>query len=387
MRILLINDFYLGGGAEEVFRKTKFILESKGHEVRLFFGSKTASKPSSVLSYFYSRKTRDQLSEVLNEFCPHIIHIHNYYHILTSSIFRAIRSYKNRNVCKVIFTAHDYYSVSPSSHLLYYMSGKPKNLPIRNAFKKQVFKRIDNRGFVFSLVKKIGWSVQHFYIKPLKQVDVIISPSQFLLEVFKENKVSVKMLCIRNPINNEEINLRRKNFTCEEFGKIRFVYFGRLSPEKGIVDFIKLLKKNDISIHLDIIGDGPSVNELESFIADNHLENISLLGRIPNDELLDNLKDYDVSVIPSVGYENAPLTIPESARAGLAILSTDKGGIPEMCEICNVPNYIYSPNNESTLKDAFFKLKKDIKIGLAIKPNLSEFTANRYCALLETVYN
>ena len=386
MKVLLINDFCFGGGAEEVFRNTKAILDDNGHDVRVFYGSREAIKPKSIISYIYSFKNRNELSNVLKEFCPNVIHIHNYYHLLTSSIFSSIIRFKKRNKCKVVFTAHDYYLVSPSSHLLYYKSGNPINLPIQNSFRNQLFKTIDSRGFAFSVLKKAAWCVQHFIIKPFNHIDVIISPSKFLLEVFKENKVSVKMSCIRNPLNNEGISLNSKSVTCEKFEDVRFVYFGRLSPEKGIIDFLQLLTNSDINIHFDIIGDGPSREELDRFISENKLHNVSLLGRMPNEVLLDRIKDYDVSVIPSIGYENAPLTIPESARAGLAILGTDKGGIPEMCQVCNVPNYIYSPDNENSFKNAVSDLREQITGDLKINPNLSEFSKSNYCSLIESIY-
>ncbi len=387
MKVLLINDFYFGGGAEEVFRKTKSILEKNGFEVRMYFGSKSAAKPASVLSYFYSFKRRDELFHVLNEFRPNVIHIHNYYHLLTGSIFNSIRRYKDINCVKVVFTAHDYYSISPSSHLLYFASGIPKNLPINNTFNNLLFKRIDNRGILYSFVKKIAWLIMYCLTKPLNQIDIIISPSEFLKDVFEINGVSKEIVCIRNPLNNENIILNKGSIVCDKLEKLRFVYFGRLSPEKGILDFIRMLKKINISIQLDIIGDGPSKIELETYISNNNLSNISLLGRIPNDLLLDKLKKYDISIIPSVGYENAPLTIPESARAGLAILCSDRGGIPEMCKACNVPFFLYSPNDYQTLFDAFSRLKKEVAVGLKINPIIEEFTADKYFNLIRKVYS
>ena len=53
--VLLINDFYLGGGAETVFREHIDLLrKSKGFTLREYVGSSKHSKPKNVLSYLFS---------------------------------------------------------------------------------------------------------------------------------------------------------------------------------------------------------------------------------------------------------------------------------------------------------------------------------------------
>lgn len=382
IKILLINDFLNGGGAEEVFKLTKDLFAIK-HEVRVFYGKKNIEKPNNIFDYLYSFKNKKKLDHVLNEFKPDVIHIHNYYHYLTSSIFWSISRWKKYNSVKVVFTAHDFFTISPSSHLLHYKNNVPVNLKIDNAFKRQIFKKIDKRGFVYSTVKKINWVFTHKFISPLNDVDVIISPSHFLIDVFKRNGVNNKMICVRNPLKNAN-NLVEKSIV-NEVEKTNFVFFGRLSEEKGLKRFILNCIKYNLDLNLDIIGDGELSEDLSFLIEKHQLKNIKLIGRISNNELIKKLKEYDVSIIPSIGFENAPLTIPESAAAGLMIFGSDLGGIKELCVECGVIHFLYS---KDSFLETFSKLKKSIITNDTTSNivNLTNFTEEIYIDKLEQIY-
>lgn len=378
MRILLLNDFFLGGGAEAVFRDTTGILKYNNHNVRIFYGSERHSLASNIFEYIFSIENRKKLLKILFEFKPDIIHIHNYHHILTSSIFIAIKRYKKLNKVRVIYTAHDFHLISPSSNLLFYLKGKPKNLPLTSVFKQQVFKNIDNRGILFSCLKKLNWLIEKILIKPENTLDLIITPSFFLLEVFRMNKVKTPCLCIRNPMNMiGPVNLL-KYYKKKQAGSLRFVFLGRISPEKGIIDFIQFMVKINADIHLDIIGDGVERSQLLSLINQHSMRNIRLIGAINHDQLMKILPNYDVCILPSVGYENAPLVVPEAALSGLVIFASDLGGIKEICELCHVPYFLYNPLKLDSMRKAFKDIEEYFKKDHETNLSLAHFDQNQY---------
>lgn len=328
-RVLLINDFTTAGGAEVVFMNTYNLLtKSNKYDVDKFVGSNTYKRPKNPLSYIFSYKYYKLLSLKLIDFNPNIIHIHGFYHLLTPGIFLAIINYKIKHKLKVIFTAHDYYLLFPGSILLDYSN---KRIINNYNIKKLISTKIDNRSITFSLMKKIQWYIYIKVIKIIDYIDIIISPSLFLKNLFEKN-LQREIHLLRNPF--DKTNFINKN-KIKNDGQLKLIYFGRLSAEKGLIEFLELIKDVKISYSFHIYGSGPLYEDVKKYVINNHLDNfVELKGYMPFDELSTLIGNYDVSVIPSIWYENAPMTIIESYFAGLQILGRNIGGIKELCEFC-----------------------------------------------------
>ena len=113
----------------------------------------------------------------------------------------------------------------------------------------------------------------------------------------------------------------------------------RLVEKKGVcygIEAVAKLRKKIPAVHYYIAGDGPLKPELEALI--NHFglnENVSLLGWIRQDELLNLMEKTDILIAPSVtGIENdkegIPVVLIEAMAKGLPVLSTYHSGIPEV---------------------------------------------------------
>ena len=61
-------------------------------------------------------------------------------------------------------------------------------------------------------------------------------------------------------------------------------------------------------------------------------ENILFTGFIPYKQVPDYLRLADIAVLPSMWEEPFGLTIVEAMAAGLPLITTRSGGIPEICE-------------------------------------------------------
>lgn len=106
-----------------------------------------------------------------------------------------------------------------------------------------------------------------------------------------------------------------------------------LRPAKGIEDLIAALPAVLVSVpdaHLVLVGDGPARSTLEQAAATLGLtERVHFLGhRADVDEVL---AGSDVFVLPS-HTEALPTVLIEAMAAGLPVVATDVGGIPEMVE-------------------------------------------------------
>lgn len=110
-------------------------------------------------------------------------------------------------------------------------------------------------------------------------------------------------------------------------------YVGRLSPEKGVMNFaraIPLVLKERQDIEFLIGGDGPLFNQLKETLADNNLHpKVRLTGWIPDDKFVDYLNELKLLVLPSLsGSEGLPSIITESMACGAICLATPSGCIP-----------------------------------------------------------
>ncbi len=117
------------------------------------------------------------------------------------------------------------------------------------------------------------------------------------------------------------------------------VAVGRLIAKKGFTDLIRacrLLMEGGKSFRCEIIGEGPLEEELHQQIAQLDLQGcVELPGAKPQHEIRARLAAASAFVLPSVidpdgGMDNLPTVIMEAMAAGLPVISTMIGGIPEM---------------------------------------------------------
>lgn len=113
--------------------------------------------------------------------------------------------------------------------------------------------------------------------------------------------------------------------------KLRLLYLGRLSPEKGLATLLEAMAWiEDDTIELDIAGDGPERAALEEIIDARGLtERVTLLGF--QTDVITLLDEHDALVLPSL-REGLPMAAVEALAAGMPILASAVGGLPELVE-------------------------------------------------------
>lgn len=108
---------------------------------------------------------------------------------------------------------------------------------------------------------------------------------------------------------------------------------GRLHPQKAfdvLIDAAALLRAEHPSVRVVIAGEGDQRRSLERRIARSGLEGtVMLLG--PRTDVPDLLRAFDVAVNCS-DFEGTPLSLLEYMEAGLAVVATRVGGIPDVID-------------------------------------------------------
>ena len=119
------------------------------------------------------------------------------------------------------------------------------------------------------------------------------------------------------------------------------VSIGRLIEKKGFADLIsacRLLKQREHGFVCEIIGEGPFEKALQLQIVREGLEScVRLVGPRTQTEIAQSLAHATIFVLPCTheeggGMDNLPTVIMEAMAAGLPVISTRLGGIPEMVE-------------------------------------------------------
>lgn len=330
-RILHIADAWEGGGAESVFRMTVKVSRELNFSTRVFHGE---DHKRTILGYMFSISSAWKLFKVLKDFDPDVVHIHNYYHKLSPGILAAVYFYKNKTKkLRVIFTAHDMHLISPNSGFQYFANGQPNNISIEEIPVK-LARKYDNRSHVHSIMKILQHVFAYRILKLHRVFDLVITPSKFLKSLIHSHYPQLNVQVIRNPVVvHERTKIHRLDVN--DMREIRLVFFGRLSAEKGLYDFVRVIEPllSEDYLTLDIYGEGPELTRLRNLIQELKVSrNVELKGKIDPLIVQQRMAEYSVLVLPSTWYENAPLVICEAASAGLPVLVRDLGGAKELAE-------------------------------------------------------
>ena len=133
-----------------------------------------------------------------------------------------------------------------------------------------------------------------------------------------------------------------------------FLFFGRLSYEKGVKTLLKAFKELP-ECNLKIVGTGPKEKELKLFVSNNSMNNVEFLGYKRGLELIDLVKNAYSVIVPSEWYENNPMTIIEAYSVGTPVIGAKIGGIPEII-IDGKTGYQFTTGNSDNLQETIKKI-------------------------------
>ncbi|MBQ7443822.1 MAG: glycosyltransferase family 4 protein [Bacteroidaceae bacterium] len=135
---------------------------------------------------------------------------------------------------------------------------------------------------------------------------------------------------------------RRSDFGLSP-GDFVVAYCGRIDPIKGVAELIDaMVQLRDMgNLHLLVVGgsfygnaagcDTPFIEALKT-AAKPIRERIHFTGFVPYERVPSLLKMADLAVMPSTCQEAFQLTVVEAMAAGVPVVATRSGGVPEICE-------------------------------------------------------
>jgi glycosyltransferase involved in cell wall biosynthesis len=185
----------------------------------------------------------------------------------------------------------------------------------------------------FSRLRFYEW----LHRKMLRAMDAVVVVSEPLLADIRLKRIREKLHLIHNGIALDPSPSTPQNLAdpIASFARGSFVVgtVGRLSPEKNhrfLLTAFKLFADKGVNAKLVIIGDGPERDELRRATAQAGLEqSVLLAGYRSNARTL--LPLFDVFALPSK-TEGTPVSVLEAMEAGIPVVATAVGGVPELLD-------------------------------------------------------
>jgi glycosyltransferase involved in cell wall biosynthesis len=401
MRILHVNKFlHRRGGAEGYMLDVAELQEKAGHEVAFFGMEHPRNPPLPYQAHFpgqvdleppppgmrrraaaaarmvWSPASRRGIGEVVRAFRPDVAHVHNIYHQLSPSVLGPLAAAG----VPIVMTVHDYKLICPSYLLLDH--GQPCEACIGGNFAHAMLRRCKDDSLGASAILALETSV-HRLTRAYGPVRLFLCPSRFLAGRLAAGRVYPERLRV---LNNFVDALA---VTPKAAAGGELLYSGRLWPEKGVDLLIEALGLLGGGARLDVAGDGPERSRLEALARSHAPGRVRFHGFVPREQLQEFLRAASVAVLPSRSHENQPLSVLEAFAAGVPVVATDRGGLPEL--VSDRCGAIVPPDDAAALAAALGELLADSKrafaLGRAARAMVEEqFAPERHLRELEARY-
>jgi len=211
------------------------------------------------------------------------------------------------------------------------------------------------------MAARTAWWINEFFAVPYSftaHANDIFAPRDFAVSLAKlieraaavvtVSDYAVRLLQKRFPESAARIHrvyngVDLAGFSPTDFGSAppAIISIGRLIEKKGFADLISacaLLRARGRTFQCSIVGEGPLEESLRAQIAAAGLnECVELAGPQTQAEIARRLAHATIFALPCTrdadgGMDNLPTVIMEAMAAGLPVISTPLGGIPEMIE-------------------------------------------------------
>jgi glycosyltransferase involved in cell wall biosynthesis len=196
-------------------------------------------------------------------------------------------------------------------------------------------------------------------------IDSAVIPEAVAADMFRPRKVEK----IQPRIILTRAHVSRNNLTCA-------------------LKAYRLVKQKYPRAEMVIAGDGPQRADLEALVAAEKLNGITFIGEVEQRELARWFAEVDVYVNCST-IDGLPASLLEALAAGLPVVTTGVGGIPEVVKD-GVNGLIVPPNDPATLAERVFRLVESpelaAKLSEQAQQSVRRYSWEQVCRQWEDVF-
>jgi glycosyltransferase involved in cell wall biosynthesis len=315
MKILVVHNKYQSknkGGEDIVYENELLSLQSELGKENVF--SYVVSNDNFnifelIFNILFSIKHYNNIKKIVIENDINIVHVHNFFPLLTPSIFKAAKE----GGAKVVHTLHNYrlWCISGT----FYRDGYGIcEICTKSRFS---FQGILNKCFRKSLLQSILTQSSFWFYRFSKifdNIDYFFALTTFQKEKIKSLGVKDKAIILKP--NSLQITGALQN------KKDGYIYVGRFEESKGLLILLNIWRKLDKKFVLTIIGTGDNEDKLKK---DYQSSNIIFKGMRSREHTLNCISKSKYLIQSSVLYETFGLTIIEAMAYGVPVIGFDIG--------------------------------------------------------------
>ena len=342
MRILFCNKYSFPFSGTEVYLfELMNLLRAKGHEVALFSMADSRAEPGPYDNWFvphidfkdpshglwtrlklgghaiHSTEARRRLRGLLRQFRPDVAHVRNIYHHLSPSILWELKA----QGIPVVYHLNDFKILCPTYNLVAH--GRTCQSPCTAQYWKLLTRKCHAGPLAGSIMLLTEAYIHHYLGTYRKCVDHFLTPSEFARDLLVQHGFDPAKITVLPHFQD----LPAKTTPVKPDSPV--LYFGRLSPEKGVSDLLQAMQPLP-QVRLKLAGSGPERTRLEQRSRDLDLSNVEFTGQLQGDALSQAITQSCFTVLPSHAYETLGKSILESYAQGRAVVASDLGSRREL---------------------------------------------------------
>jgi FkbM family methyltransferase len=322
--ILVHNEYREPGGEDVVFDQECHLLERAGHEVVVYRRSNLeledvtlAQRLALAARIVSASDTQQEFTEMLAAEKPQLVHIHNTFVMVSPSVYLACAEHG----IPVVQTLHNYRLLCPAATL--FRDGHRCQECMDHTLWSSVRHKCYRNSHLATATVALMLQVHRHRDTWNTKVHHYIALSQFARDKFVLGGLPAEKITVKPNFVDPDPG---PDFGAGEYA----LYVGRLSPEKGVTTLLAAWERLGNKIPLMIVGDGAEREQLENQAASKNLANVTFLGRLERKRTLATVRKARFLVLPSLCYENFPLTLAEAFACGTPVICSRTGAMEEI---------------------------------------------------------
>ena len=386
MKILMVHNYYQQAGGEDVVvEQETTILREAGHQVVEYRRSNDEIKSLGLKGKLFFAKQliwaddaiRD-LKILIQREKPHVAHFHNTFAMISPAAYHVCRKLN----IPVVQSLHNYRLLCPKA--IFYKDGYICESCVGKIIAWPAVLHgcyHDSRSHTAAIVVMLAI---HRWLKTWSnKVDVYIALTEFGRQKFIQGGLPEDNIMVKPNFVFPDPGVAENN------NDNYIIFVGRLSPEKKISTLLVAMKKLP-GIQLKVLGSGPQLEELSTYITEEKLENVELLGYQSHEKILALIRNARFLIFPSETYEGFGMSIIEAFSCGVPVVGSDLGAIAEIIEHGRTGLLFKAGGTDdliSKIEWAWMHEKEMHEMGKAARKQYEEkYTAEKNLAILMDIY-
>lgn len=377
MNILVVhNKYQQRGGEDAVVEAEVELLARAGHviNVAVVSNDEVSGLPAKARTFLktpYNVERKSWLIGLLLQYRPDVVHIHNFFPLLTPSVHEAA----SEHGAAVVQTLHNYRLLCAGA--LFLRDGHVCEKCLQGSSLWGLVHRCYRGSLPASLaVTRMQVRAKRSEVWK-RHVHRFIALTEFAREKFVEGGLPAERIAVKPNFVTSPQGL-------PELDRNGAIYVGRLSAEKGVKLLLEAWRSFP-HIPLTIVGDGPERQELEAMAP----ANVTFTGALTGSDVRGRMAQAQCLIMPSIWYETFGLTIIEAFSVGTPVLASRLGAMAELVDD-GVTGQTFEPNENhlvDAIRAAFSDNGRLLQMGRAAAALYkARYTPQANLAQLEDIY-